>query len=76
MKENDEIMRNVMQYIDSLITIINPDLDAPVPDHHPCQKRPEEISNDLQDYIELVNKLQCHTQCNSSYCLRMNHLGQ
>ena len=66
-KENDEIIRNVMQYLDLLITIINPNLDVPVPNRHLYQKRIEKISDDLQDYIELVNKLQRHTQCNSLY---------
>ena len=65
-----------MQYLDSLITTMNPCLDAPVPDRHPCQKRSEEIADDLQDYIELVNKLQRHTRCNSSYCLRVNRSAE
>ncbi len=75
MKEDEEIMRNVVQYLDSLVTTINSGLDTPVPDHHPYQKRPEELRNDLQDYIELVNKLQRYTQCNSAYCLHIDHAG-
>ncbi|CAG8622461.1 21469_t:CDS:2 [Cetraspora pellucida] len=43
MKENEETMSNVVQYLDSLVTTINPGLDAPVPNHHSCQKRPDEI---------------------------------
>ncbi|CAG8721781.1 4893_t:CDS:2 [Cetraspora pellucida] len=42
-------------------TTINPGLNAPVPDHHLCQKWPTEIDDGLQDYIELINKLQYHT---------------
>jgi ATP-dependent DNA helicase PIF1 len=76
MKENEEIMSNVVQYIDSLVTTINPGLDAPVPNRHPCQKRHNEMNDDLLDYVELVNKLQRHTRCSPSYCLRVNKKGQ
>jgi hypothetical protein len=61
MKEDEETMNNVVQYLDSLITTINTGLDAPVPERHLCRKRSEEIHDDLQDYIDLVNKLQRHT---------------
>jgi ATP-dependent DNA helicase PIF1 len=76
MKEDEETMTNMVKYLDSLITTINPGLDSTVPDRHPCQKRPEELHDDLQDYIKLVNKLQRHTQCNPSYCLRVDRMGQ
>ncbi|SRR6266498_5594002 len=69
-------MRNVVQYLNSLITTINPNLDAPVSDHHPCQKHPKKLHDNLQDYIELVNKLQWHTQCNFAYCLHVDHVNQ
>jgi hypothetical protein len=71
MKNNDETMKEVVRYLDSLVTTINPGLNAPLSDRHPCQKRSEEINDDMQDYIELINKLQRHTRC-SSYCLRCN----
>ena len=57
MKENEKMITTVVQYLDLLITTSNPGLDAPVPDRYPCQKCPEEIWDNLQDYIELVNKL-------------------
>jgi hypothetical protein len=75
MKEDEETMNVVVQYLDSLVTMINPGIDAPVPDLHPCQKRSEELHDDLQDYVDLVNKLQRHTRCNSSYCLRTDRTG-
>ncbi|CAB4412465.1 unnamed protein product [Rhizophagus irregularis] len=71
MINNQEVMEEVTCYLDSLITTINPGLDAPLPDHHPCQKQLENLDDDMQDYIELINKLQRHTRC-SSYCLRIN----
>src|SRR2546423_11335879 len=70
MKDNDDEMSRILSHFDSLIITINPCPDAPVPDRHPCQKGNEELCDDLQDYIELVNKLQRHTRCNPSYCLR------
>ncbi|CAG8771225.1 6187_t:CDS:2, partial [Rhizophagus irregularis] len=33
----------------------------------------QEINDDLQDYVELINKLQRHTKCSPSYCLRSKH---
>jgi hypothetical protein len=71
MKNNDEIMEEVVHYLDSLVTTIDPGLNAPPLDHHLCQKRSEDLNNDMQDYIELINKLQRHTRC-SSYCLWCN----
>ena len=47
-----------------------------MPNHHPYQKHSEEIHDNIQDYIELVNKLQRHTRCNFSYCFRVNGNGQ
>ena len=70
MKNNNDEMSRILSHFDSLITTINPCPDAPVPDRHPCQKGNEELCDNLQDYIELVNKLQKHTRCNPLYCLR------
>ena len=72
LKENDDEMDNIIKYIDSMVTTINPGINATIPTHHPCQKRSDEIENDEQDYIELINKLQRHTRCNLSYCLHVN----
>ncbi|RHZ66123.1 hypothetical protein Glove_309g84 [Diversispora epigaea] len=59
----------------SVITI-NPGLNSLVPSHHLCKKWNGEINNDLQDYIELVNKLQWHTRCSPFYCLHVNRAYQ
>ena len=69
MKDDEDKISRILSHFDSFITTINPCPDAPVPDRHPCQKGNDELCDDLQDYIELVNKLQKHTRCNSSYCL-------
>ena len=58
MKEDENVMSEAVQYLDSLVTTINPGLNAPLPDRHPCQKSKNEQCDDQQDYIDLVNKLQ------------------
>ncbi|PKY29831.1 hypothetical protein RhiirB3_446622 [Rhizophagus irregularis] len=70
MKDNEDEMNFVIQYLDLIVTTINPDMYAPISERHPCQKGVEEINDDLQDYVELINKLQRHTKCSPSYCLR------
>ncbi|CAB4412398.1 unnamed protein product [Rhizophagus irregularis] len=75
LKNNEEEMKNVIDYIDSIVTTINPAIHAPVPEKHPCQKDSSEIDDGLQDYIELINKLQHHTRCSPSYCIRTNREG-
>lgn len=39
-------MNNVIQYLDSLVTTINPGLNVQFPEHHPSLQY-------LQDYVEL-----------------------
>ena len=72
MKKDENIMNEVIQYLDSLVTTVNSGLDMPVPERHSCQKKSKELHDDQQDYINLINKLQRHTQCSSLYCLRVN----
>ena len=67
LKVNENEKNNVTQYIDSIVTTINPEMNAPIPNRHPCQKECDEIDDGLQDYIELINKLQRHTRCSPSY---------
>src|SRR3954451_13709712 len=76
MKDNENAMNDAIKYILSIVTTINPQMNAPIPEHHPCQKGPNEIDNSSQDYIELINKLQHHTRCSPSYCIHVNRTGQ
>ena len=69
-KSNENDMENVIKYIDSIVTTINPDINAAIPEQHPCQKGSDEIDDSTQDYIELINKLQHHTRCSPNYCIR------
>jgi len=70
MKEDDNNMKTVISYIDSIVTTVNPGLNAARPERHPCQKSSNKIDYGIQDYIELINKLQRHTRCSASYYLR------
>ncbi len=46
-KENENEMRNVIQYIDSIVTTNNPGIFTSIPEWHPCQKCNDEIEDDL-----------------------------
>lgn len=54
------------------MTTTNLGIYAPIPKRHLCQKRYDEIEDDLQDYIKLINKVQRHTICNPSYYSRID----
>ena len=70
-KKASEIVCN---YVDWLLSTYNPD----PPDNgtwikpliHPCQKQHKDILDFDNDYIDLLNTVQRHTHCSSSYCLR------
>src|SRR3954452_5815699 len=51
MKEDENVMSEVVRYLNTLTTTINSGLNAPIPDRHPCQKDRSEQLNDQQDYI-------------------------
>jgi hypothetical protein len=73
MQENVNETKKVIKYIDLIVTTINPGINATIPEKHPCQKGSDELQdNSQQDYIELINKLQRHTRCSTSYCIRVN----
>ena len=58
MQEDENVMSEVVQYLDTLTTTTNPGLNVPITNRHPCKKSKNEIRDDQQDYIELINKLQ------------------
>ncbi|CAG8503777.1 4193_t:CDS:2 [Paraglomus occultum] len=71
-KDDENAMNEIVKYANSLVTTINPGINAPIPNRHPCQKNHSELQDDLQDYIDLINKLQRHTRCSPSYCIHLN----
>ena len=64
------------QYVDWLLSTVNPnppDKDIWIRHEvHPCQRNHHNIpEHDKQsDYVDLLNMIQCHTHCSTSYCLR------
>ncbi|CAG8724625.1 14519_t:CDS:2 [Cetraspora pellucida] len=62
MKEDENVIEEVVMYLDSLVTMINPGLNAPIPNCHLCKKRLEELKDDLQDYTELHRNIKQLTE--------------
>ncbi len=58
MKEDENIMSEVIKYLKTINITINSKLNAFIPNQHLCQKDRSELFDDQQDYINLVNKLQ------------------
>ena len=64
----------ICQYYDWILSTCNPDPpdegDWIKPIIHPCQKNYNDIKESDNDYIDLLNMIQRHTRCSTSYCLR------
>ena len=66
----------VCQYVDWLLSTVNPncpDEDMWIrPNLHPCQRSHNQIPEHEQssDYVDLLNMVQRHTRCSTSYCLK------
>ena len=66
----------VCQYVDWLLSTVNPnppDADMWIrPEVHPCQRSHHDIPEHEKqsDYVDLLNMVQRHTRCSTSYCLR------
>ncbi|CAB3977795.1 ATP-dependent DNA helicase PIF1 [Paramuricea clavata] len=65
----------VCQYVDWLLSTVNPnppDEDMWIrPEVHPCQRSSDIPEHEKQtDYVDLLNMVQRHTRCSTSYCLR------
>ena len=67
------------QYVDSLLSTVNPiPPDQGMwmrPQVHRCQRSYKDIPDyELEsDYADLLNMIQRHTRCSTSYCLRKKH---
>jgi hypothetical protein len=60
------------RYWGNLITAWNPDL-LRLPDlRHPASLNPADVTNTSDQFTAFVNRLQKHSNCTSSYCLRRN----
>ena len=66
----------VCQYVDWLLSTVNPnppDGDMWIrPEVHPCQRSHHDIPEHEKqsDYVDLLNMVQRHTRCSTSYCLK------
>ena len=71
-KEAETIICDYVDYLMSTQNSANPDDGSWVkPANHPCKLRFEDIQNDWDnDYENLVNTVQRHTNCSTAYCLR------
>ena len=64
------------KYVDWLLSTVNPNPPdegmCVRPDYHPCQKRYQDLPDcDIHDdFFDLLNMVQRHTYCSTSYCLR------
>ena len=74
--------KQVCQYVDQLMSTINPshpEEDCWVkPQIHPCKQRYLHDINDAlwdEDYENLLNCVQRHTKCSSAYCLKQKKDG-
>ncbi len=68
--------KTICQYVDWLLSTANPnrsDEDMWIrPGTHPCQRLHRDIPEHEKqtDYLDLLNMVQRHTHCSTSYCLR------
>lgn len=70
-KEAETIISNYVDYLMSTQNPTNPDTSWVKPQNHPCKLRFQDIQNDWDnDYENLVNLVQRHTNCCTAYCLR------
>ena len=68
--------KTICDYVDSVLSTCNPKLPSQnnwsKPSVHPCKRHYLDLSHDEQchDYVTLLNAVQCHTRCSTTYCLR------
>ena len=71
--EGKKATEKICQYVDWLLSICNSNPPWIKPSVHPCQEYHKNIKDSHSDYIDLLNIVQRHTRCSTSYCLRKKH---
>lgn len=75
--EGKKATEKICQYVDWLLSTCNPNPPDNglwiKPSVHPCQEYHKNIKDSDSDYIDLLNMVQRHTRCSTSYCLRKKH---
>ncbi|CAG8597262.1 6136_t:CDS:2, partial [Cetraspora pellucida] len=76
MYQDEDLMNEMVTYIDSIVIVMNPDINQDlatyISEQHPCQKPIEQLVDDFDNYCQLVNKVQKYTKCSPSFCLVLN----
>ena len=71
-QDSDTARATFARYWDKLITALNPD-PLRLPDlRNPASLNPTDVTNTFDQFTALVNRLQKHSNCTTSYCLRTN----
>ena len=70
----------ICDYVDSLMSTYNPKSASDIwskPNEHTCKRTYCDIDeqNWDEDYVNLLNMVQRHTNCSSMYCLRLGENG-
>lgn len=66
----------VVYLFDKLVTAQNPNPNEAPGLVHPCQARLSEVTDRDIDYAQMVKKIERHTDCRESACLRNITRGQ
>ncbi|KAK3917798.1 ATP-dependent DNA helicase [Frankliniella fusca] len=67
---NADDVTNLKNYFDDIICCENPNSTFLLDNIHPCTKRVTEIDDMEEDLIQLVNRVQRHSECSAKSCLR------
>ena len=53
MQKNENEMNKGLKYMDSIVTTMNPEINASIPEQHSCQKS----SNEIQDNTQQLHRI-------------------
>jgi hypothetical protein len=68
--ENPQSITAFLDFWNPLISAWNPSQNEPKAPVHPCSREPSEMNYTLRELAQLLNRVQRHTTCTPSYCLR------
>ena len=68
--DDPESIAAFIEFWDPLVSAWNPSQNEPKAPVHPSARDPLEMNYSLRDLAQLLNRVQRHTICTPSYCLR------
>jgi ATP-dependent DNA helicase PIF1 len=71
--DNDESVQQFVRFWDKLVSTWNPKPTHPPAPVHPSSRQFTTLSDNQQELVELINRVQRHAKC-SSYCLRRDKI--